>query len=112
MQQLFDEGKWLLFNQPFHSPVTNVHDACIFPMMSKQVSNQQALAFGSRIMKGEELNQTVMKVFNNKQQLYSYIAFLGKTLADADIFVENDAQRLHYHIEIPLQCQERQLFVF
>lgn len=30
MNEIFDEKGWLLFNQPSQSPVTNVHDACIF----------------------------------------------------------------------------------
>ena len=38
MKREFDKRDWLLFNQPSQSPATNVHDACIFPMMSKAVS--------------------------------------------------------------------------
>jgi hypothetical protein len=40
MKREFDRRDWLLFNQPSQSPVTNVHDACIFPMMSKAVTRR------------------------------------------------------------------------
>ena len=61
-----DRG-WLLFNQPPQSPITNVHDACIFPMMSKAVSTEQSITFSSRLLKGEQLNQTVRKVWNDER---------------------------------------------
>ena len=72
MQKEFDKRDWLIFNQPPQSPITNIHDACIFPMMSKQVSREQALTFSCRLLKGKQLNQTVMKVWNeskNKQAI-------------------------------------------
>ena len=72
MKKTFDEKGWIIFNQPPQSPITNVHDACIFPMMSKKVSREQATTFGSRLLKGEQLHQTVMKVWNdttNRQAL-------------------------------------------
>ena len=62
MKEIFDEKDWLLFDQPSQSLVTNIHDACVFPMMSKAVSSTQAVHFDSRLLKAEELNQTVMKV--------------------------------------------------
>ena len=51
--------KWLLFNQPSQSAVTNVHDACIFPMLSKCVSGIQALFYFACLLKGEELYEYV-----------------------------------------------------
>ena len=69
MKEVFDQKDWLLFDQPSQSSVTNVHDACVFPMMSKAVSSTQAVNFGSRLLKGEELNQTVMKVWEEKGHL-------------------------------------------
>ena len=69
MKKVFAEKEWLLFNQPSQSPVTNVHDACIFPMMSKAVSSNQAMVYGSQLLKGEELNKTVMQVFDDKAHL-------------------------------------------
>ena len=65
MREEFLKRDWLLFNQPSQSPVTNVHDACIFPMMSKEVSKEQAVSFGSTLLRQEELHNTVMKVWNN-----------------------------------------------
>ena len=67
MKREFNQRGWLLFNQPSQSPVTNVHDACIFPMMSKMVSKEQAVVFGSQLLKGEQLNECVMKVWQNKE---------------------------------------------
>ena len=62
---MFRERGWVIFNQPSQSPVTNVHDACIFPMLSKYVSTQQALEYGSVLLKGEELYSTVKAVWDD-----------------------------------------------
>jgi len=78
MNDLFRVRDWLLFNQPSQSPVTNIHDACIFPMMSKAVSTEQSLNFGSRMLVGEQLNQSVMKVWNDNTNLVAMSrAFAG-----------------------------------
>lgn len=69
MREEFAKRDWILFNQPAQSPVTNTKDACVFPMMSKAVSREQSLSFGSRLMQGEELNQTVSKIFNDQKIL-------------------------------------------
>ena len=66
MNDMFRVRDWLIFNQPSQSPVTNIHDACIFPMMSKAVSTEQAISFGSKMLVGEQLNQTVLKVWQDK----------------------------------------------
>ena len=66
MKNEFMSRDWLLFNQPSQSPITNVHDACIFPMMSKMVSKEQAVNFGSKLLKGEQLYESVTKVWNDK----------------------------------------------
>ena len=65
MREEFLKRDWLLFNQPSQSPVTNVHDACIFPMMSKEVSKEQAITFGSKMLRQNQLHDTVMKVWQN-----------------------------------------------
>ena len=65
MNKIFSDRGWLIFNQPSQSPITNVHDACIFPMMSKAVSTVQGLEYGSRLLKGEQLYQTVKSVWEN-----------------------------------------------
>jgi hypothetical protein len=61
-------------------PITNAHDPCIFPMMSKMVSKEQALVFGSKMMHGEQLHQTVMSVWEdgNHKVAMSH-AFAGYT---------------------------------
>ena len=66
MERIFREKNWILFNQPPNSPITNVHDACIFPMMSKQVSRNQAMTFGCRVLKMDQLHSVVMQVWNDK----------------------------------------------
>ena len=63
----FWKRDWIIFNQPPLSPTLNVHDSCIFPMMSKKVLSESVLLFGSHVLRGEELNQTIMKVWNNHE---------------------------------------------
>ena len=65
MKEIFDKEGWIFFNQPSQSPITNVHDACIFPMMSKEVSKVQALEYGNIMLKGDELYHAVSKVWKN-----------------------------------------------
>ena len=67
--EFWEKRGWLLFNQSSQSPTFNVHDSCIFPMMSKHVSREQALTFGSRLLKGEQLYETVMKVWQDPANL-------------------------------------------
>ena len=69
MEKIFNEKGWLNFKQASQSPVTNVHDACIFPMMSRDVSAEQALEYGSTLLKGEQLYKCVMKVWNNEKNI-------------------------------------------
>ena len=47
MHRMFEERGWLFFLQASQPPLTNIHDACVFPMMSKRVSTEQALMFGA-----------------------------------------------------------------
>ena len=72
-----DELGGIIFNQPSQSPVTNVHDACIFPMMSKCVSRDQANIFGAKLLKVEQLNETVLRVFNDR----SHLVAMGRAFA-------------------------------
>ena len=67
--ELFDSEGHLIFNQPPQSPSANVHDFTIFPMMSKRISREQALTYGSRVMKGEQLNKAVIKVWKDMSAL-------------------------------------------
>ena len=67
--EFLEKREWVLFNQSSQSPRFNVHDSCIFPMISKDVSREQVLVFGARLLKGEQLNETVMKVWNDQSNL-------------------------------------------
>ena len=55
MNKEFDSRGWMFEFQPSQSPITNVKDACIFPTLSKDVSQQQAIAYGSHVLQDEEL---------------------------------------------------------
>ena len=59
----------IIFNQPSQSPVTNVHDACIFPMLSKYVSREQTNVFGAKLLSIDQLIETVLRVFNDRTHL-------------------------------------------
>ena len=78
MNKIFYEKGWILFIQPSQSPMTNVHDACIFPMMSKAVSRVQAVEYFARILQGEELHDAVMSVWNDPNNIVAMSrAFAG-----------------------------------
>lgn len=78
MEEEFRKRDWIMFHQPPQSPVTNVHDACIFPMMSKAVSQEQAFNFGSQLLNPENLHDTVERVWNEGKHLPAIArAFLG-----------------------------------
>ena len=59
MSSEFKQRDWIIFNQPSQSPVLNMCDACYFPMASKQVSKEQGLLFGGKLLQGEELFRLV-----------------------------------------------------
>ena len=69
MTSEFERRDWLNFRQPSQSPVLNTCDACYFPMMSKAVTREQGLSFGGRVMRGEELYESVKKVWNDENNL-------------------------------------------
>ena len=90
MEIEFHKRGWILFRQPSQSPVTNVHDACIFPMMSKNVSSIQATDYHARLLKGEELHEAVMKVWNNKKNTVAMSrAFAGHSQVVCAILAHN-----------------------
>lgn len=90
MEKEFHKRGWILFRQPSQSPVTNVHDACIFPMMSKSVSKVQAIDYHARLLKGEELHEAVMKVWNNdKHRVAMSRAFAGHSQVVCAILAHN-----------------------
>ena len=65
MNDLFHQKGWIIFNQPSRSQVRNVHNTCIFPMMSKKVSTSQALEYGAVLLRGDQLYDTVKSVKND-----------------------------------------------
>ena len=60
----FKERGWMFRFQPSQSPITNVHDAAIFPSLSKRVSNEQGMTNRSYILRGEQLWETVKESWN------------------------------------------------
>lgn len=69
MNENFCSRGWIRFNQPPQSPITNVHDSCIFPMLSKFVSREQGLRFGSRLLVANEINEIVNKLFYDEKNI-------------------------------------------
>ena len=51
--------------QPANSPLTNVKDVCVFPCMSKAVTEQQSLTKHSQLLEGEELWSIANKVYDD-----------------------------------------------
>ena len=42
----------ILFNQPPQPPIKNEKEVCLFPMWTNNVSNNQAISFGSQLLTG------------------------------------------------------------
>ena len=90
MNEMFAERGWVIFNQPSQSPMTNVHDACIFPMMSKAASTVSAVDYEARLLQGEQLHEVVMKVWNNpKHRVAMSRAFAGHSQIVSAILAHN-----------------------
>lgn len=68
-EEIFAEKDWLIFNQSYQSPTLKVYNFTIFPSMSKAVTREQALIYGSRFLHGEQLNNAVMTVWDEKTNL-------------------------------------------
>ena len=51
--------------QPSQSPILNTKDACIFPALSKRVTEAQGIAKGSVALEGEEIWQFAKQAFDN-----------------------------------------------
>ena len=77
MREEFRKRDWILFNQPPQSPITNVHDACIFPMLSKLVSQEQSMRFGSMFLVEEQINSCVRKAFFDE----THVAAMSRAFA-------------------------------
>ena len=111
MDDIFEKRGWILFRQPSQSPMTNVHDACIFPMMSKLVSKVQAVDYFARILKGEELHQAVMKVWNDPNNAIAMSrAFAGHSQIVCAI-LENNGDNNYLSEKKGLSFGIRKMFV-
>jgi hypothetical protein len=65
LQKTFDARSWILKFQPANSPLTNVKDACVFPCLSKAVTAEQGLSFGSCVLRQEQLWAIMQKVWED-----------------------------------------------
>jgi hypothetical protein len=77
LESEFDDRGWILKFQPANSPITNVKDACIFPAMSKRVTEAQGLTKGSHVLEGEELWSLVTDCYHNLPHETIARAYLG-----------------------------------
>ena len=93
----FRKRDWIIFNEPPLSPALNVHDSCIFPMLSKKVSSESVVLFGSRVLVGEELHQTIMKVWKDHTNLAAIArAFIQHTqIASSVLYYEGGNDYLY-----------------
>ena len=60
MEDEFKQMEWINFRQPSQSLILNTNNACFFSVISKAVTQEQGLSFGGRIIRGEELFETVI----------------------------------------------------
>ena len=111
MKKLFYERGWILFIQPSQSPMTNVHNACIFPMMSKGVSRVQAVDYFARILQGEQLHEAVMSVWNDPNNIVAMSrAFAGHSQIVCSI-LENNGDNNYLSDKKGLSFGIRKMFV-
>ena len=57
---------WLIRRQSPQSPLFNVNDLFYFRKISKEISAEQSMSFGTRLMKCEEILKVVDKVWKSK----------------------------------------------
>lgn len=63
----FNKRGWMLVFQPPNSPICNVKDACVFPLLSKAVSALQATVYNNKLLEGDEINNCVQRAWNELQ---------------------------------------------
>ena len=68
---------WIFAFQPSQSPITNVHDSCIFPSLSKRVTKEQGVLKGSKQLDGEELWKVVKYTWEKLPTQVISRAFIG-----------------------------------
>ena len=66
MEKEFTKRGWLWMPQPPQSPLLNINDCCIFPALSKHVSQMQGFRHGGRyIMDGEMIWDCVKSSYDS-----------------------------------------------
>ena len=61
----FDQRGWLMKFQPSQSPMLNVKDAAILPMLSKKVSAIQGISNQSALLEGEQLFEAARQAWES-----------------------------------------------
>ncbi len=61
LEEKYDERGWQIVFQPSNSPITNVKDDCVFPALSRHVSQEQGITKGSQLYQPDELWEAVQK---------------------------------------------------
>ena len=61
----FKNRNWLRRNQSPQSPLFNVNDLFYFRKLIKEISAEQSMSFGTRVMKCEEILKIVDKVWKS-----------------------------------------------
>ncbi len=64
LRNKFDSHEWILKSQPAQSPLTNIDDFCIFPAMSKMVTNKQGNSNASKVLQTEQLWDFIQTCWN------------------------------------------------
>ena len=77
LAEAFDDRGWILKFQPPNSPLTNVKDACIFPALSKHVTQHQGLKNGSLVYTPDELWEAVMDCVDDFSSATIARAYVG-----------------------------------
>jgi hypothetical protein len=94
LQYEFSKRGWLFMCQPSQSPLTNVKDACIFPALSKKVSEeQQGLSHGSLLLEGEKLWDVCRKVWDEFPEETIARAYAGHHQIFNAIYVEEGGDK-------------------
>ena len=63
----FENRNWLRRSQSPQSPLFNVNDLFYFRKLSKEISAEQSLNYGTRVLKCEEIIKIVDKVWKSEE---------------------------------------------
>ena len=64
IQNEFDERGWMFVQQPSQSPLTNKLDCCVFPALSKKVSEMQGVSNRSKVLDVDQIWEFVQKAYD------------------------------------------------